>query len=280
MEENYKDMMLESRSGYAMPFMGEGEDVTVVKNFGKQENGPFCNGMEFQTNKYKLLALADGVVNGISSNEKDGFNLTIRYGHYDVKYSNLTTICVEFGSQVIARQHVAVSKDLLRIEVRFKGKLMNPADFLEMLRQNVGASGIDPDGVYRPIETEREIPTEYDEEMPEIENLMSKHLMDYFKAVASGSYSVPDFTEQSLRNAFSLASLRNIFYECLPSISNPLGLGSRAVPLATKIQNLIIGDFLQYLGVQQQITIPSVEARKKKARRQRVITNPLTPPTD
>ncbi len=36
--------------------------------------------------------------------------------------------------------------------------------------------------------------------------------------------------------------MKECFYENMPSMANPLGLGHKAMPLACKVQNLLIAD--------------------------------------
>ena len=48
-------------------------------------------------------------------------------------------------------------------------------------------------------------------------------------------------------------------------MGNPLGIGQRAAPLASKVQNLLIGDFLNYLALRQGVFLStSAEGIKKK----------------
>ena len=46
-----------------------------------------------------------------------------------------------------------------------------------------------------------------------------------------------------------LASARNYFFEMMPSMEYPMGLGSKSIPMAAKVQNLLVGDFLNYLAI-------------------------------
>ena len=68
-----------------------------------------------------------------------------------------------------------------------------------------------------------------------------------------GEYIVPEYTEQSLRNVFTVGAAKNYFFESMPSMANPLGIGSRALPLAGKVQNLLIADFLNYLALRHNV---------------------------
>ena len=64
-----------------------------------------------------------------------------------------------------------------------------------------------------------------------------------------------------------MSAMKNYFYETLPSMANPLGMTSRSLPLAEKVQNLLIGDFLNYLALRHQIFLSSMSAIEKKKHR-------------
>lgn len=50
----------------------------------------------------------------------------------------------------------------------------------------------------------------------------------------------------------------------MPSISNPLGLGHKAMPLACKVQNLLIADFLHYLALRHGVYLSTMGGDVKK----------------
>lgn len=79
-----------------------------------------------------------------------------------------------------------------------------------------------------------------------------------------GEYALPEHTEQSLKNIFSVASSKNYFFESVPSLSNPMGLGNRAMPIAVKVQNLLIGDFLNYLALRHNVYLSTMDDVVKK----------------
>ena len=56
-------------------------------------------------------------------------------------------------------------------------------------------------------------------------------------------------------------SCEGYFYEKMPSMYNPLGLGRKAMPLACKVQNLLIADFLNYLALRHDVYLPQQAAR-------------------
>jgi hypothetical protein len=50
----------------------------------------------------------------------------------------------------------------------------------------------------------------------------------------------------------------------MPSMANPLGIGNRCMPLATKVQNLLIADFLNYLAMRHQVYLSTMDEVLKK----------------
>ena len=88
------------------------------------------------------------------------------------------------------------------------------------------------------------------------------YLMDLHR----GQYILPERTEQSLRNIFSLSASKNYFFDSMPSMANPLGIGQRAMPLVCKVQNLLIGDFLNYLALRHNVYLSTMnDVLKKKS---------------
>lgn len=47
-------------------------------------------------------------------------------------------------------------------------------------------------------------------------------------------------------------------------MANPLGMGVRSIPIAARVQNLLIGDFLNYLALRHQIFLSSLSDHEKK----------------
>ena len=58
--------------------------------------------------------------------------------------------------------------------------------------------------------------------------------------------------------------MKNYFYETLPSMANPLGMGARSILIAEKVQNLLIADFLNYLALRQHVFLTSMSEEIKK----------------
>lgn len=104
----------------------------------------------------------------------------------------------------------------------------------------------------------------YDKDQKEVEDLMMRFYPSYMEDMLHGTYTVPKHTEQALRNIFTVSAMKEYFYETLPSMANPLGMGTRSIPLAEKVQNLLIGDFLNYLALRHQIFLSSLSTLEKK----------------
>ena len=65
-----EEMMLQSKSGFCMPFEERGKDVELTLGYGKQKHPItgdvfFHHGLDFEANHYLLSALASGTVSGI-----------------------------------------------------------------------------------------------------------------------------------------------------------------------------------------------------------------------
>ncbi len=242
-----EEMILRSSSGYCMPFEEPiKQDVQMSLGYGEQKNPVtgetfFHHGIDFSVNHYLLSAVATGTVSAIGSDAEHGIYQTIRYGKYEVTYRHLSNVFANFSQSVKAGQTIAISGDLLHMEVRFDGEEINPLEFLTMLYGNIKA-------------------LEHNSQM----GINLRFLPSYFEDLQQGAYSLPEHTEQSLRNIFSLGASKHYFYETMPSMANPLGIGNRCMPLATKVQNLLIADFLNYLAMRHQVYLSTMDEVLKK----------------
>lgn len=255
-----EEMILQSDSGYCMPFEEQqGKDVELSLGYGEQTDPVtgekfFHHGIDFNVRCYMLSALASGIVSGVGNDSGHGICQTIRYGEYEVTYGNLSNVFAQFGQRVKAGQTVALSGDKLHMTVRFKGEELNPLEFLTMLYGNIQAmrqaGGHETD---YPSGVEMELGTDYDRDKREIEELMLRFLPHYMEDLRHGAYTLPRNTEQSLRHIFTVGAMKEYFYENMPSMANPLGLGHKAMPLACKVQNLLIADFLHYLALRHDV---------------------------
>ena len=271
--EYTQEMNLLSKSGYCMPFEERNGQVQITLGYGKQTHPHsgeefFHHGVDFKADRYLLVALADGTVCGIGSTPTHGLYQIVRYGKYEVTYAHLSNVLATFGMRVRAGNTVAVSGDLVHMEVKYDGKEINPIEFLAMLYGNLKT--LEQTGRTGNVEFETidmSVPTDYDNDQEEIEELMLRFYPDYMSAIYNGIYRLPEHTEHSLRNIFSTAAVKNYFYETLPSLANPLGIGQKAVPIACKVQNLLIGDFLNYLALKHSIYLSTWDEHEKKKRR-------------
>ena len=283
--EYTQEMNLLSKSGYCMPFEERNGQVQITLGYGKQTHPHsgeefFHHGVDFKADRYLLAALADGTVSGIGSTPTHGLYQIVRYGKYEVTYAHLSNVLATFGMRVRAGNTVAVSDDLLHMEVKYDGEEINPIEFLAMLYGNLKT--LEQTGRTGNVEFETidmSVPTDYDDDQEEIEELMLRFYPDYMSAIYNGIYHLPEHTEHSLRNIFSTAAVKNYFYETLPSLANPLGIGQKAVPIACKVQNLLIGDFLNYLALKHSIYLSTWdEHEKKKAQEQAIAGSGIIDP--
>ena len=266
-----EEMILQSDSGYCMPFEEQqGKDVELSLGYGEQTDPVtgekfFHHGIDFNVRCYMLSALASGIVSGVGNDSGHGICQTIRYGEYEVTYGNLSNVFAQFGQRVKAGQTVALSGDKLHMTVRFKGEELNPLEFLTMLYGNIQAmrqaGGHETD---YPSGVEMELGTDYDRDKREIEELMLRFLPHYMEDLRHGAYTLPRNTEQSLRHIFTVGAMKEYFYENMPSMANPLGLGHKAMPLACKVQNLLIADFLHYLALRHDVYLSTADGDVKK----------------
>ena len=190
----------------------------------------------------------------------------IRYGKYEVTYSHLSNVFANYATEVKAGQVVAVSADMLHIEVKYNGEELNPLEFLTMVYGNIKALEQDgvPGAVPQFVTIDMDVHTRYDKDQQEIEDLMMRWFPDYMQDLSSGVYALPEHTELALRNLFTMSATRNYFFETLPSMANPLGMGTRSIPLAEKVQNLLIADFLNYMALRHQIFLSTMSQTLKK----------------
>lgn len=265
-----QEMSLKSASGYCMPFEEKNGNVEMTLGFGEQTNPIngerfFHHGIDLKTDHYLLKALADGKAIGMGTDKRHGMYLITQYGNYTVKYGHLTNCYVRLGQTVEAGQTVGVSSNLLHVEVKYNDEEIDPRDFITMLYSNMVAEKHERTGERMEITCiDLPIKTRYDSRQKEIEDLMLRYYPEYIEAVQSGSYKVGRNIEQSLKNIFTVAALKDYFFEKMPSAGNPLGIGEKSALIAGKVQNLLIEDFLQYLGLKRNIFLQGTSEPEKK----------------
>lgn len=114
------------------------------------------------------------------------------------------------------------------------------------------------------VTLDMDVRTAYDKDQEEIENLMMRFFPDYMTDMSKGIYVLPEHTELALRNIFTMSAMKHYFFETIPSMANPLGMGAKSIPIAERVQNLLIADFLNYLALRHQIFLSSMSAVEKK----------------
>lgn len=253
---NTKELLLESASGFMMPFAASEEDeVQVSLGFGEQKHpltGEKFNhkGVDFIAHDLPLFALATGTVVGVGTDAIHENYIITKYGKYEVKYGHVREAYANYGMPVVAGLQIAQSGDFLHFEVSHQGETLSPMDFLAMIygnMQQLEAMGIK--GCYRLANMGVKVQTDYDADQDEILQLMLRWWPAYMNDLRIGAYLPPARMEQSLRNVFAQSAERNYLFDTIPQIANPLGLSSRGAPLAGKVQNLLIADFLNYLAL-------------------------------
>ena len=264
-------MFLESASGFSMPFLAEeGKEVQISLGYGEQvhpKTGEKFNhrGLDIVCSHKPLFAMASGVVTGVGTDAVHENYLIMKYGKYDVKYGHLSEAFVNYGNALAAGQQVAVSGDFLHIEVSMAGEVLDPSEFLGMIWSNMlQLASLGVKNHYRLANMGVKVRTDYDEDAEELLQMMLRWIPSYMNDVRTGTYVPPYRVESSLRNVFAQSAERNYFFEQVPDIGNPLGLGERSAPLASKVQNLIIGDFLNYMALRHNVFLPSWGDAQKK----------------
>jgi len=264
-----KEMILRSPSGYCMPFEERSKNVEMSLGYGEQKHPVtgetfFHHGVDFNVSHYPLSAVASGTVCAVGSDNTYGIYMTLRHGKYEVTYGHLSNAFANFAHPVKAGQVVAVSGDMLHIGVKFDGHELNPLEFLTMLYGNIKA--MEQNGMTGMVELENlgtGLPTDYEKDKEEIEELMMRFLSSYMHDLQAGLYDVLEHTSQSLMNIFSVCASKNYFFETMPSMANPLGIGRRIMPLACKVQNMLIADFLNYLAIRHGVFLSSLDENLK-----------------
>lgn len=265
-----QEMNLTSSTGYAMPFMDIEGKVETLLEYGEQKHPRtgepfFHHGVDFKCKNRELYAVASGVVSGMYSDRVTGFNLVITYGDYDVIYHPLLNSKVQIGQTVRAGQVVGVSGNFLHVGVKYKDEEVPPMEFLQMIYGNWAMNTPqNPDGTTSTPTFDSGIKTKYDDDQEEILSLFKKFMVPYFYDVSKGNYTVPDDTVSSLQGIFREAKEKRMYFETIPSIMNPLGLGQRSFSLASVLIELLITDFLSYLGQRQRVFLSSATEDEKK----------------
>ena len=278
---NKASMNLLSPSGYAMHFeLRAGSPLEIIRNYGKKpdpQTGKLTkyNGVDFKVAPSTWLkALATGTITGISQDTQRGSMVQATYFNpegteecrYDVIYKNLSYINCRFGQQVTAGDNIAMSKDVLPIEVRYNGETIDPIPFLAMVRDNlVMQSQKQMNGNNPEIASmDMDVHTPYDDYQSEIDSLYGKFLLPYLYDTVTGRYLVRQTTSDALSALINEGLRRRFIFECIPSTFNPAGLGASSIDWQGRIQTILFEDFQLYLASKHGIFLSHLSENEKK----------------
>ena len=268
------EMLLESNSGFMMPFaLDETEQPQITLAFGNQVNPHtgqdfYHTGIDMLSYGRPLFAMATGIVVGAGTDAVHDNYIICKYNDYEVKYGHIVSYRVKYGDSVVAGQEIGQSGQFFHLGVKFKGKDIDPLDFLKMIYTNIltlVGLGVDPTLRKEP-EDGVNIENGYEQDKEEITQLMERYFAAYITELKNGTYVPMANTEASLKNIFRQGAEKNHFYEEMPDMSNPLGLNAkRSEKLIGKVQNTLITDFLAYLSLRHNIYLSSWDEDKKKS---------------
>ena len=272
MKKNFKDMLLQSESGYMMPFaLGEDEELQTTLGYGKQKNPKtgedfMHQGIDVLVKDKPLYAIASGYVIGMGQNATIDNYIVAKYGKYEVTYGHISQAFKNYGMKIMAGEQIAQSGDFLHLGVRFDGEDLDPDEFLPMIWANIqqlAAMGINKMPTSEKL-GDKTLKTHYDDSQEEILMMMLQWFPNYFNDFRTRRYTPSTRLETQLRNIFAQAAAKNYFFEKIPDVSNPLGLSDRSVPLAEKVHNLLIEDFLGYMVSNHSIFPSNWDEKQKK----------------
>lgn len=274
-------MNLLSASGYAMPFeLSENSPLEISLNYGSPVELSNGKKMKSKGTDFKvapatwLKALATGVVTGINQDPIQGTVVQVTYVNqetaepcrYDVTYGYVGQVFCRYGQRVNAGDNIAMSKDKLHIEVRYNGELINPVDFLVMVRDNIiMESQKQMDGNNPEVATmDLGVQTPYDETQNEIDMLCSKYFLRYFVDATLGRYRVPQPTTDALTSLINDGIRQHFIFERIPSSFNPAGLGESSVNWQSRMQTILFEDFQLYLALKHGVFLSTLNELEKK----------------
>lgn len=266
------EMLLESNSGFMMPFaLDETEQPQITLPFGNQVNPHtgqdfYHTGIDMLSYGRPLFAMATGIVVGAGTDAVHDNYVICKYNDYEVKYGHIVSCRVKYGDSVVAGQEIGQSGQFFHLGVKFKGKDIDPLDFLKMIYSNIlTLVGLGMNPSLAPPEDDN-ILNGFEADQAEITQLMERYMAAYMTELRNGTYVPMSNTEASLKNIFRQGAEKNYFYEEMPSMQNPLGLNSKhSGRLIGKVQNTLITDFLAYLSLRHNIYLSSWDEDKKKS---------------
>lgn len=266
-------MLLESASGFMMPFVlkEQDEDLQISLGYGEQKHPSTGetfkhNGIDLVCKGKPLYAMATGSIIGAGENATHGNYIVAKYGKYEVTYGHIAEAYTPYGSMVRAGQQIAKSGDFLHLGITFNGQSVDPVVFLSMIYANIeqlAAMGVQKQPTIDELGGKKVV-FPYEHEKEDIIRMLYMYLPSYFSALQTGSYAPSERITDKLRNIYAMGAERNYYFESMPNLANPLGLGGRSYPLVEKIQKIFLDDFLNYMAIMKGMYPTSWDAEQKK----------------
>ena len=123
------------------------KEIEVTSSYGLRKD-PFTgersshSGLDLRANFEDVMAMFDGTVERVGSDDRSGNFIILRHGEYTICYCHLSRILFQQGDTVFAGEVVSVSGNTgrstgphLHITARRKGELVNPYDLLQYVRK-------------------------------------------------------------------------------------------------------------------------------------------------
>ena len=120
--------------------------IEVTSPFGVRRD-PFTgeqsshSGLDLRADNEQVMAMFDGKVERIGSDDRSGNFVVLRHGEYSICYCHLSRVLIGQGDTIFAGEPVAVSGSTgrvtgphLHITARRKGEIVNPYDLLLYIR--------------------------------------------------------------------------------------------------------------------------------------------------
>ena len=121
--------------------------ITVTSPYGNRKD-PFTGekklhgGLDLRAKNEDVMAMFDGVVKSIGSDDRSGHYVVFDHGEYTISYCHLSKIYVREGDEVLAGDVVALSGNTgrstaphLHITIRKNGKVTNPYTVLVYIKK-------------------------------------------------------------------------------------------------------------------------------------------------
>ena len=137
-EEDIKDYWIDKYLSVSFPL----KSIRITSFYGKRKD-PFVGktklhkGLDLSARYEEVLAMFDGYVKAVGSDNSSGKYVTMQFGDYTVSYCHLSEIWVESNMRIYAGEPVGVSGTTgrstaphLHITSRLRGQLQDPYDLL------------------------------------------------------------------------------------------------------------------------------------------------------